>query len=117
MTMIESMVALLTAGGTLAGNRVFPLTAPDLTVRPYVIFQRVNTNDENILLGGSGLSNTRMQLDCYADTYSAVVALSTQIDTLLNGWVIQSISLGAQDLYEVDVKLYRTQSDYSIWHT
>ena len=117
MTMVESMVGLLTNGGTAAGNRIFPMTAPDSVVRPYIVFQRITTNDENVMGGSTSLYNTRMQIDCYADTYAGVIALAAQVDALFIAWTIQNVSLGQQDLYESDVKLYRIQADYSIWHT
>ena len=117
MTMTEAMVAMFKGGGTDAGIRVYPLVAPDAVVRPYIVFQRITANDENVLAGSSTLFNTRMQIDCYADTYAGVINLAAQIDALMNTWVNQNVSLGAQDLYESDVKLYRIQVDYSIWHT
>lgn len=117
MSMIENMVSMLKSGTTDAGIRVYPLSAPDATARPYIIFQRITSNDENVLAGSSGLVNTRMQVDCYADTYASVINLAAQVDALFNAWVTQNVSLGAQDLYESDVKLYRIQADYSIWHT
>ena len=117
MAMIESLVTLLGTGNTSAGTRIFPMTAPDAVVRPYLVYQRITANDENVLNGTSGLYNTRLQIDCYADTYAGVNALAAQVDALMVAWVIQNVSLGQQDLYEQDVKLYRIQVDYSIWHT
>lgn len=116
-TMIENLVTLLSTGATSAGTRVFPMTAPDVVTRPYIVFQRITANDENVMSGSSGLYNTRMQIDAYADTYAGVISLATQIDVLMVGWTTQNVSLGQQDLYESDVKLYRIQADYSIWHT
>ena len=65
MTVIESMVAMLVSGNTTAAGRVYPLVGPDVTVRPYIVFQRITANDENVLSGVSGLLNTRMQIDCF----------------------------------------------------
>lgn len=116
-TMIESLVALLSMGGTSAASRVFPLVAPDAVVRPYIVYQRITSNDENVMSGVSGLYNTRMQIDAYADTYMGAISLASQIDVLMVGWSTQNVSLGQQDLYESDVKLFRIEVDYSIWHT
>jgi hypothetical protein len=117
MTMIESLKSYISAGGTLAAARISPMTAPDLVLKPYIVIQRVSSNDENVLSGSSGLYNTRLQFDYYADTYAEVATLAAQIDVLMNAWSVQNVSLGQQDLYEQDVKLYRIQADYSIWHT
>ena len=116
MSVQTQLFLLLTGGATDAGARVFPMTAPDSTVRPYVIFQRVSTSSENVLYGATGLANTRMQIDVYSDTYAGAQALAVQIDTLMNGWIVPNTSVLEQDIYEDPVKLYRVSMDYSIWH-
>ena len=117
MSMQETLTALLKAGSTDAGVRVYPVIASQGVTRPYIIYQRITANSENVLSGNAGLVNTRLQIDAYADTYAAVQALAMQIDALMGGWSIQNVSLGVQDLYEPDVKLHRVQADYSVWHS
>lgn len=107
---------MLRAGGTDAGARVYPVVAPDGVAKPYAVCQRVVFNSENVLSGSSGLTNTRMQVDSYAQTNAGADALASQIDALMAAWTKRNSSLGGQDLYESDTKLHRVQSDYSIWH-
>lgn len=117
MTIQQQLAALITGGLTGVGARFYPLTAPDQVVRPYATYQRVSANSENSLSGNTGLINTRMQIDVYADTYSQAQSIAAQIDALMSGWAVQNTSQGAQDLYEDAVKLHRVNLDFSIWHT
>lgn len=117
MTMQQDLFTLLSTGATDAAARVYPVTAPAATVRPYLTYQRISASPENILSGSSGLVNTRLQIDMFADTYAAAQALAAQVAILMAAWVLQTVSLSAQDLYEAEEKLHRVSADYSIWHT
>ncbi len=116
MTIQEQLVALITAGATGVGGRLYALTAPDLVTTPYSVYTRVFFNSENVLSGNSGLVNTRMQIDVYSKTAAEAAAIATQIDALMAGWSVQNVSLPGQDFYEPTVKLYRVLLEYSIWH-
>ena len=115
-SMIERLFTLLSAGSTLAGSRVWPLTAPDTPTTPYIVYQRIFSKSDNALGGNTGLINTRVQIDCYALTYADAQTLAAQVDTLMSAWATQNLSVGATDLYESEVHLFRVTADYSIWH-
>ncbi|MFC5524017.1 DUF3168 domain-containing protein [Polaromonas jejuensis] len=115
MTIQQQLVTLL-SGFTDVGTRVYP-PAPEQPARPYITFQRISANSENVLSGSSGLTNTRMQIDVYADTYVQAQTIAGQVDALMAGWVVPNVSQPAQDLYEDPVKLHRVSLDYSIWHS
>jgi hypothetical protein len=117
MTMQEVLVTTLANAATEAGARIYPLTAPDNVVKPFVVYQRVASVSENVLEGSTTLVNTRIQIDAYALTYAGAQHLASQIAAALESWDAQVISLGAQDMYEDAVKLHRVQADYSVWHT
>lgn len=116
MSIYTQLLAQL-AGATAAGARIYPLTAPDDVDKPYITYQRISANSENVLSGSTGLINTRMQLDMYADTYVAAQALADAVDALMASWTVQNVSLSSQDFYEDVVKLHRVSNDYSIWHS
>ncbi len=115
MTIAEQILALL-AGGTAAGTRVYPLTAPDSVAKPYITYQRISSNSENVLSGTSGLTNTRVQIDVYATTYAEATSIAAQVDALMSVWSVQNVSISLQDFYEDQVQLYRISHDYSLWH-
>lgn len=114
MNMTQQLAALLT-GATDAGAAVYPVIAPDLVAKPYIVYQRVSVNSENVLSGNSGLVNSRVQIDVYATTFAQVVTIAAQIDALMAGWSVQNVSVLSQDGYEDAVKLFRITTDYSIW--
>ena len=115
MTIAEQILALL-AGGTAAGTRVYPLTAPDGVAKPYMTYQRISSNSEHVLSGSSGLTNTRVQIDVYATTYAEATSIAAQVDALMSVWSVQNVSISLQDFYEDQIQLYRISHDYSLWH-
>lgn len=115
--MMQTQLVTLLSGATDAGARVYPQVAPDSTPRPYITYQRVYAQSNNVMSGNSGLINTRVQIDVYADTYSQAQTIALQVDALMSGWTLQIVSNPAQDMYEPDVKLHRVLLDYSVWHS
>lgn len=115
MTMQESFFALV-ANATDAKDRVYPQVAPDGVARPFIVYQRITVNSENVLSGRSGLINSRLQVDVYASTYAQAQQIAATVNTLMNSWSIQNVLILAQDIFESDVKLHRVMTDYSIWH-
>jgi hypothetical protein len=116
MSMQELFVALV-QNTTDAQDRVYPQIAPDNVERPYIVYQRVTQNVENVLSGRTGLTNTRLQVDVYASTYAQAQQIATAVAGLMDGWALPNVQILAQDIYESDVKLHRVIADYSIWHT
>ena len=114
---IQEQLSALLSGATDAGANIYPMTAPDSCLRPYITYQRISANSENVMSGSSGLINTRMQIDVYADTYAQSQAVAAAVESMMSGWTVQNVSQPAQDLYEDPVKLFRVLLDYSIWHT
>ena len=116
MSMQELFVTLV-QNATDAQDRVYPQIAPDNVERPYIVYQRVTQNVENVLSGRTGLTNTRLQVDVYASTYAQAQQIATAVAGLMDGWALPNVQILAQDIYESDVKLHRVMADYSIWHT
>lgn len=116
MSMLEELYLLLSINGLSVDGRVYPNSAPDQPIAPYVVYQRIFSNSENVLTGKSGLVNTRVQIDIYDKSFANAQSIFRQLDELMNGWNTQNVSLNSQDFYESDVKLHRVQAEYSIWH-
>ncbi len=116
MSMQELFVALV-QNATDAQDRVYPQIAPDNVQRPYIVYQLVTQNVENVLAGRTGLTNTRLQVDVYASTYAQAQQIAAAVADLMAGWALPNVQILAQDIYESDVKLHRVMADYSIWHT
>jgi hypothetical protein len=113
--MQESFVALV-QNATEAEDRVYPQVAPDDVPRPYIVYQQVTVNSENVLSGRTGLINTRLQVDVYATTYAQAHQTANAVNALMDSWAIQNVPILAQDIYESEVKLHRVMTDFSVWH-
>jgi hypothetical protein len=115
--MLYTQLLALLNGNTDALTRIYPQIAPDGPVTtPYIVFQRISANSENVLSGKTNLINTRLQIDVYSKTYVEAQAVAAQIDALMDGWSVQNVSNPAQDAFEPDVRLHRVILDYSVWH-
>ncbi len=117
MTIQEDLRARLSA---LVGGRIYPLFAPEKATAPFIVYTRVAAT-ENLTLdanGGTGnLTNTRFQVDCYAETYGAAQDLAAAVVAELKGWnTTCTVNLQA-DLFEEETRLYRVMNDISTWHT
>jgi hypothetical protein len=114
--MLYTQLLALLNGATDADDRIYPQIAPDAPTTPYIVYQRVSSNSENVLSGKTNLINTRLQIDVYSKTYVQAQAIAAQVDALMDGWSVQNVSNPAQDAFEPDVRLHRVILDYSVWH-
>ncbi len=79
--------------GTVCGDRIYPLLAPDNAVKPYIVYEVIGTEPQRITAGAGTLKRTRMHLDCYdegasgyGDAKSLADAVRTAIDNARGTW-------------------------------
>lgn len=114
---LASQLFKLLNGATQAGPKVYPMSAPDQTLAPFITYQRVSANSENVLDGSNvNLVNTRLQIDIYSLSYMQAAAIFKEVDLLMTEGFQQITSIQNQDAYEAAVDLYRVIAEYSIWH-
>ncbi len=102
---------------TAAGVKVYPMAAPDQTQAPFITYQRISANTENVMDGSNvHLCNTRIQLDVFSATYAQAISIASEVDVVMCTGFAQIISVQSQDIYESEVDLYRVLAEYSIWH-
>jgi hypothetical protein len=92
-----------------------PIIAPQGTALPYVTYQRISSNVNNVLSGPPSIDNTRLQVDVWAGNYAAVQTLAAAVKARMLAWSVQNVLLIEYDLYEQDVQVFRVLLDYSIW--
>jgi hypothetical protein len=100
----------------IVGTRVYPNSAPDSPVKPYIVYSRLSSQEQNTLEGTGVLTQTRMQVDVWADTYGEAQAKAGLVKARMKTWATKNIKVDEQDFYESDTKLHRVMLDYSIWH-
>lgn len=119
--MEEAITALL---APVAGGRRHWVRAPQTTPRPYVVMQRIDGLVGYTMKGEAGHTSSRIQLDCYADSYGSAKATARSIKDILSGYrsgFIQGVFLDSErdlpvsDAGEVN-NLFRTTLDIVVHH-
>lgn len=119
--MEEALTALL---ASVAGGRRYWGRAPQAAARPYVVLTRITGIRDYHTRGASGLVESRVQADCYADTYSAAKGLARDVRDAVSGhravifkgiFIDSERDLPAADAGEVN-HLFRVSIDLIIHH-
>ena len=86
MTLDEAIFTALSAHAgitAIAGDRSYPVEAPQSAVAPYVVWQRVSTVPINSHDGPAALDQTSVQFACYAETFTAAHDLRNAVRAAL----------------------------------
>lgn len=124
MRIEQGVIAALTGASPLTGaaSRVYFMQLPQQATLPAITLQRVGTGQGVILDGVDTLTDVRIQIDCHADTVSAVKSLADEVRALisdvkgdLGGVVVQFSRLESEyDLsdFDGDYERYRVAMDF-----
>lgn len=93
MDMQGALRARITGAATSAGSRVYWVERPQLAALPAVTLQIISDLRPQHLKGFDDLRDTRVQIDCWADTYAAVTTLK---EAVLAAAVPENTSNGIQ---------------------
>lgn len=109
-----------------AGERVYTEVLPQAPTFPAVVFTEVYGDEDNDLVGPTGVRTRRLQVDSWADTRAEATALALAVRAALDGHdggacglVVQDASL-LSERWEFDPGVniadgaYRTSQDYEI---
>lgn len=117
--MEEALTALL---ASVAGGRRYWVRAPQTAPRPFLVLNRISGGPGYTMDGPTGYANRRVQIDCYADTYTAALTCTRAVRDLLSGYsggIIQGIFLESErDLPAADAgevtSLFRISIDITV---
>lgn len=120
---VELLRAKLAADATVAGlvgTKIFPAVAPQGTVPPFIVCLEVSDVPENTLTGdaSSTLRGVRVQIDCYAKSYSDAQAVADAVDAVVAALSTPQLSAWrelSRDLYDTEAKLHRVSMDVMVW--
>lgn len=110
----------------LVGTRIFNVTAPQGTVRPYLVYRRSGTPPRLASLqGSSGRARARFQFDGWADSADSMDAVSTALRHALDGYrgLHAGVDMGGATLmdeaeeYDVEVNGYHATQVFDVTHT
>lgn len=119
--MEEAITALL---ASVAGGRRHWGRAPQTVSRPFLVLNRIDGVPDYVMRGASGYVASRVQIDAYADTYTAAKAAARDTIAALSGYrggtilgifVVSQRDLPAADAGEVN-HLFRVSIDIMIHH-
>lgn len=111
-TLIEDLQALL---APLAAGGAHYAIAETPATQPYIVWQRIDSVPNVALSGPSALQNTRVQIDIYATTVQAAVAIEVALEAAFAASSMQNVPVLSQEFFENDTRLYRISKDYSVW--
>jgi hypothetical protein len=123
--MEETLIALLLASTAVvaeAGQRIRLGRADQKDRRPYVVLQKISSLPNYHLQGASGYVAARVQIDCYAETYTEVTTLARAVKGTLSGHSggnFQAVFIDSErDLPAADAgnvsNLFRTSIDITV---
>lgn len=120
------------AVAAVAGARVYSAVFPQGIIEPTVVFHRVSGLGDYHMLGPSGISRPRFQIDCWAQTIDAAVTLANLVKDRIDGFrgtwlwgedspaegiVIQGVFYDQErEMFDNDMKMFLCSRDYLIWH-
>ena len=95
-------------------------------VTPYGVVFKVSPG-KDYTHTGSGLSQSRLQCSCFADTYYAAKTFAREVITAMEAWPnststtatgVQTVFLeGEMDLFDDASKVHHVPLDFFVWHT
>ncbi len=128
--MEEELLALLLRDGGVAsifGDRIWPMIAPQTSIRPYAVVQKASAVTDYTTTGASGFKQARVQIDSYAETYSEAKRGIRLIRIAISGrrtGIFQGIFAETErDLTDNDsimtlaTRPFRVSQDFMVHHT
>ncbi len=134
MALLEEVLFTKLSGTTtitnIVGKRIYPQLAPDKASKPYLVYNRISGPREQIMGGKSGVAYPRIQITCWASTYTAVKTLAEAVRMALEAvvntaWgtvtILACIFEGDTDVEEFSetteaARAYGVALDFTVWH-
>ena len=127
MTIEEGLYDYLSSDvgvSALLSSRIYPGTLPQNWTAPAISYQRISGERNRILSGPDDRATPRIQIDCWADSYSGARALAEAVRSAIDGYAglmgttqVGSVVLESDtDFYEPDTNVYHVSMDFWISH-
>jgi len=101
----------------------YPLSLPQHPTYPATTYQVISTTREHAQGTDATISVSRVQVDCWAETYSEVQTLAAQVHASLSRFkgtvtgitVCDILHDNTEESFEPDTGVYRVSIDYMIY--
>lgn len=110
---------------TIVGTRIFPVVLPQGETRASIVYTRISGQGDHHMRGPSGLSQTRFQIDAWAQKADDAAFLANLVKLRVDGFsgtfdggAIQGAFFDTErDDYDSEVKMHRVSRDYLVWQS
>jgi hypothetical protein len=122
------LLADAVVSGMVGGVRIHYGRLPQGQTEPSVVFNKITELGDYVMTGDSGLNQSRMQFDAWAQTASQAVNLGNAVYDRITGakgnfagdsetLEVRGIFLAnGDDSYDAAAQLYRQRRDYLVWY-
>ena len=69
-----------------AGNRIYPMVVPQDASLPAITYQILSTTGISVMAGPTNLKERRLQINCWAETYTVAEELAHKVGRSLDGY-------------------------------
>ena len=119
---LYDILSTTTAVTNLISTRVYPVIAPQSAAMPFAVYTIASDTPSDTKSGVSKLDILRVQIDIYATTYAAAIAVDEAIRTRLDklqttaaGLTIDGIKyINKSTFYEAEGESFRIGSEYEV---
>lgn len=113
---LSTVAAITTYVGASSSARIYPVYLPQDPTLPAMSYQRISSQPQVSMGGFCNLDNPRIQIDCWATSYSAVKGMAEAVrDAMMSAAGFNALEISDQDLFEPDLEIYRVSIDFSCW--
>lgn len=113
MSTIVALLRATPAVTNIVGTAgIYPMQAPSDAQTPFIVYSTVSGVPLNYLQGSTQMDGRRVQIDCYAKSYSQAQTMAAAVRTALSA---EGYEIFFRDDYEPDTGFYRVQQDWSIY--
>lgn len=114
----------------VGAGRIYPLRLPQAERQTSIVYTRISGQGDHHNTGPSGLTQLRLQIDCWAPSIAAATALANLVKERIDGFrgtmpdtnspplqmVVRGVFFdGEREDYDDAVSLYRVSRDYTFW--
>ena len=102
----------------LVGGRIYAMTASQGAAMPAITYQKISPGLMHTLQMAEPVARPRLQVNCWADTYSVAKAVAGEVRSALNGYddgTVAAMIIDERDLLNPDSLRECVSQDYAIW--
>jgi hypothetical protein len=120
MSIAETIYSVLSANTGLAalvGTRIYPVSAPQSVVFPYIVYSRISNVPDMVRGEAAPIRNHTYQVSIFAKSFSETESIGTEVfgslDYYREGtlWMYYDNDV---DLYEEDIRVYQRAIDFIV---